>query len=162
MKKYIIPFNSIIKMIVSLIFLVVAILDIIMWNTIFLSIIMIFLSIFFILFGAKIIILKKNSIYVSPDLLFGWYKVQYKDEIYLKNISFVEVKQRDFTYSSRGKEKTGRGIDTRIVGNKFIEFNYYDSSIKRIYCNSFSSKQINKVLEYCKQKNLSVKEKNKE
>ncbi len=157
MKKYIIPFNSIIKIIISLVFLVVAILDICMWNTIFLSIIMIILSVFYILFGAKIIALKDNSIYVSPDLLFGWYKVQYKDEIYLKNISFIEVKQRDFTYSSRGKEKAGRGIATRIVGNKFIEFNYCDASIKRIYCNDFSSKQINKVLEYCKQKNLTVK-----
>ncbi len=157
MKKYIIPFNSIIKIIISLVFLVVAILDICMWNTIFLSIIMIILSVFYILFGAKIIILKDNSIYVSPDLLFGWYKVQYKEEISLKNIVFVEVRQRDFTYSSRGIQKTGRGIATRIVGNKFIEFNYCDASIKRICCNDFSSKQINKVLEYCKQKNLTVK-----
>lgn len=157
MKKYIIPFNSIIKIIISLAFLVVAILDICMWNTIFLSIIMIVLSVFYILFGAKIIVLKDNSIYVSPDLLFGWYKVQYKEEIFLKNILFVEVKQRDFTYSSRGIEKAGRGIATRIVGNKFVEFNYYDASIKRIYCNDFSNKQINKVLEYCKQKNLTVK-----
>ncbi len=157
MKKYIIPFNSIIKMIISLAFLVVAILDICMWNTIFLSIIMIALSIFFILFGAKIIVLKDNSIYVSPDLIFGWHKVQYKEEIFLKNILFVEVRQRDFTYSSRGIEKAGRGIDTRIVGNRFIEFNYCDASIKRIYCNDFSNKQINKVLEYCKQKNLTIK-----
>lgn len=157
MKKYIIPFNSIIKMIIAFVFLVIAILDIIMWNTIILSIIMIILAIFHILFGARMIVLKENSIYASPDLLFGWYKVQYKTQIYLENVSFVEVKKRDFTYSSKGKEKTGRGIETRIIGNKFIEFNYCDGSIKRVYCNDFSKKQIDKILEYCKQKNLNVK-----
>ncbi len=135
MKKYIIPFNSIIKAIVSLLFLVLALLDITIWNTIILSVIMILLATFFMLFSIKIIILKETSIYVSSDLLFGWLKVQYKDEIYFENIAFVEVKKRDYTYSSNGKEKTGRGIDTLIVGNKFIEFNYCDATIKRIHCN---------------------------
>ena len=115
------------------------------------------LSIFFILFGLKIIILKENSIYVSSDFLLGWYKVQYQEEILLDNLSFVEIKQRDYTYSSRGKEKTGRGIETRIVGNKFIEFNYSNSSIKRIYCLDLSKKQINRIMEFCKQKNIECK-----
>lgn len=157
MKKYIIPLGSIIKYVIALILLTIALLDIMLWKTIFVSIVMIVLSVFFILFGLKIIILKDNSIYVSPDFLLGWYKVQYQEEILLDNVSFVEIKQRDYTYSSRGKEKTGRGIETRIVGNKFIEFNYCDSSIKRIYCADLSKKQINRIMEVCKQKNIECK-----
>lgn len=157
MKKYIIPLGSIIKYAIALILLTIGLLDIILWKTIFVSVVMIVLSIFFILFGLKIIILKDNSVYVSSDFLVGWYKVQYKEEILLDNISFVEIKQRDHTYSSRGKEKTGRGIETRIVGNKFIEFNYYDSSVKRIYCADLSKKQINRIMEFCKQKKIECK-----
>ena len=157
MKKYIIPLGSIIKYVIALFLLIIAAVDIMLWKTIFVFIVMIVLSIFFILFGLKIIILKDNSIYVSSDFLFGWYKVQYQEEILLDNLSFVEIKQRDYTYSSRGKEKTGRGIETRIVGNKFIEFNYSNSSIKRIYCLDLSRKQINKIMEFCKQKNIECK-----
>ena len=157
MKKYIIPLGSIIKYVIALFLLIIAVVDIMLWKTIFVFIVMIVLSIFFILFGLKIIILKDNSIYVSSDFLLGWYKVQYQEEILLDNLSFVEIKQRDYTYSSRGKEKTGRGIETRIVGNKFIEFNYSNSSIKRIYCLDLSRKQINKIVELCKQKNIECK-----
>ena len=157
MKKYIIPLGSIIKYVIALFLLIIAVVDIMLWKTIFVFIVMIVLSIFFILFGLKIIILKDNSIYVSSDFLLGWYKVQYQEEILLDNLSFVEIKQRDYTYSSRGKEKTGRGIETRIVGNKFIEFNYSNSSIKRIYCLDLSRKQINKIMEFCKQKNIECK-----
>ena len=157
MKKYIIPLGSIIKYVISLFLLIIAAVDIMLWKTIFVSIVMIVLSVFFILFGLKIIILKDNSIYVSSDFLLGWYKVQYQEEILLDNLSFVEIKQRDYTYSSRGKEKTGRGIETRIVGNKFIEFNYSNSSIKRIYCLDLSKKQINRIMEFCKQKNIECK-----
>lgn len=157
MKKYIIPLGSIIKYVIALFLLIIAAVDIMLWKTIFVSIVMIVLSIFFILFGLKIIILKENSIYVSSDFLLGWYKVQYQEEILLDNLSFVEIKQRDYTYSSRGKEKTGRGIETRIVGNKFIEFNYSNSSIKRIYCLDLSKKQINRIMEFCKQKNIECK-----
>lgn len=157
MKKHIIPLGSIIKYVIALILLAIALLDIMLWKTIFVSIVMIVLSVFFILFGLKIITLKDKSIYVSPDFLPGWYKVQYQEEILLDNVSFVEIKQRDYTYSSRGKEKTGRGIETRIVGNKFIEFNYSDSSIKRIYCVDLSKRQINRIMEFCKQKNIECK-----
>lgn len=157
MKKYIIPLGSIIKYVIALFLLIIAAVDIMLWKTIFVSIVMIVLSVFFILFGLKIIILKDNSIYVSSDFLLGWYKVQYQEEILLDNLSFVEIKQRDYTYSSRGKEKTGRGIETRIVGNKFIEFNYSNSSIKRIYCLDLSEKQINRIMEFCKQKNIECK-----
>ena len=157
MKKYIIPLGSIIKYVIALFLLIISVVDIMLWKTIFVSIVMIVLSIFFILFGLKIIILKDNSIYVSSDFLLGWYKVQYQEEILLDNLSFIEIKQRDYTYSSRGKEKTGRGIETRIVGNKFIEFNYSNSSIKRIYCLDLSRKQINKIVELCKQKNIECK-----
>lgn len=157
MKKYIIPLGSIIKYVIALFLLIIAAVDIMLWKTIFVSIVMIVLSVFFILFGLKIIILKDNSIYVSSDFMLGWYKVQYKEEILLDNLSFVEIKQRDYTYSSRGKEKTGRGIETRIVGNKFIEFNYSNSSIKRIYCLDLSKKQINRIMEFCKQKNIECK-----
>ena len=157
MKKYIIPLGSIIKYVIALFLLIIAAVDIMLWKTIFVSIVMIVLSVFFILFGLKIIILKDNSIYVSSDFLPGWYKVQYQEEILLDNLSFVEIKQRDYTYSSRGKEKTGRGIETRIVGNKFIEFNYSNSSIKRIYCLDLSKKQINRIMEFCKQKNIECK-----
>lgn len=157
MKKYIIPLGSIIKYVIALFLLIIAVVDIMLWKTIFVFIVMIVLSIFFILFGLKIIILKDNSIYVSSDFLLGWYKVQYQEEIFLDNLSFVEIKQRDYTYSSRGKEKTGRGIETRIVGNKFIEFNYSNSSIKRIYCLDLSRKQINNIMEFCKQKNIECK-----
>ena len=157
MKKYIIPLGSIIKYVIALFLLIIAAVDIMLWKTIFVSIVMIVLSVFFILFGLKIIILKDNSIYVSSDFLLGWYKVQYQEEILLDNLSFVEIKQRDYTYSSRGKEKTGRGIETRIVGNKFIEFNYSNSSIKRIYCLDLSKKQINRIVEFCKQKNIECK-----
>ena len=157
MKKYIIPLGSIIKYVIALFLLIIAAVDIMLWKTIFVSIVMIVLSVFFILFGLKIIILKDNSIYVSSDFLLGWYKVQYQEEILLYNLSFVEIKQRDYTYSSRGKEKTGRGIETRIVGNKFIEFNYSNSSIKRIYCLDLSKKQINRIMEFCKQKNIECK-----
>lgn len=157
MKKYIIPLGSIIKYVIALFLLIIAVVDIILWKTIFVFIVMIVLSIFFILFGLKIIILKDNSIYVSSDFLLGWYKVQYQEEILLDNLSFVEIKQRDYTYSSRGKEKTGRGIETRIVGNKFIEFNYSNSSIKRIYCLDLSRRQINNIMEFCKQKNIECK-----
>ena len=157
MKKYIIPLGSIIKYVIALFLLIIAVVDIMLWKTIFVFIVMIVLSIFFILFGLKIIILKDNSIYVSSDFLLGWYKVQYQEEILLDNLSFIEIKQRDYTYSSRGKEKTGRGIETRIVGNKFIEFNYSNSSIKRIYCLDLSRKQINNIMEFCKQKNIECK-----
>ena len=157
MKKYIIPLGSIIKYVIALFLLIIAAVDIMLWKTIFVFIVMIVLSIFFILFGLKIIILKDNSIYVSSDFLLGWYKVQYQEEILLDNLSFVEIKQRDYTYSSRGKEKTGRGIETRIVGNKFIEFNYSNGSIKRIYCLDLSRKQINNIMEFCKQKNIECK-----
>lgn len=157
MKKYIIPLGSIIKYVIALFLLIIAVVDIMLWKTIFVFIVMIVLSIFFILFGLKIIILKDNSIYVSSDFLLGWYKVQYQEEILLDNLSFVEIKQRDYTYSSRGKEKTGRGIETRIVGNKFIEFNYSNGSIKRIYCLDLSRKQINNIMEFCKQKNIECK-----
>ena len=157
MKKYIIPLGSIIKYVIALFLLIISVVDIMLWKTIFVSIVMIVLSVFFILFGLKIIILKDNSIYVSSDFLLGWYKVQYQEEILLDNLSFVEIKQRDYTYSSRGKEKTGRGIETRIVGNKFIEFNYSNSSIKRIYCLDLSKKQINRIMEFCKQKNIECK-----
>ena len=92
MKKYIIPLGSIIKYAIALILLTIGLLDIILWKTIFVSVVMIVLSIFFILFGLKIIILKDNSVYVSPDFLVGWYKVQYKEEILLDNISF-DVKE---------------------------------------------------------------------
>ena len=143
MKKYIIPLGSIIKYVIALFLLIIAAVDIMLWKTIFVSIVMIVLSVLFILCGLKIILLKDNSIYVSSDFLLGWYKVQYQEEILLDNLSFIEIKQRDYTYSSRGKEKTGRGIETRIVGNKFIEFNYSNSSIKRIYCLDLSKKQIN-------------------
>ena len=157
MKKYIIPLGSIIKYVIALFLLIIAAIDIMLWKTIFVSIVMIVLSVFFILFGLKIIILKDNSIYVSSDFLLGWYKVQYQEEILLDNLSFVEIKQRDYTYSARGKEKTGRGIETRIVGNKFIEFNYSNNSIKRIYCLDLSKKQINRIIEFCKQKNIECK-----
>ena len=157
MKKYIIPLGSIIKYVIALFLLIIAAVDIMLWKTIIVSIVMIVLSVFFILFGLKIIILKDNSIYVSSDFLLGWYKVQYQEEILLDNLSFIEIKQRDYTYSSRGKEKTGRGIETRIVGNKFIEFNYSNSSIKRIYCLDLSKKQINRIMEFCKQKNIECK-----
>ena len=157
MKKCIIPLGSIIKYVIALFLLIIAAVDIMLWKTIFVSIVMIVLSVFFILFGLKIIILKDNSIYVSSDFLLGWYKVQYQEEILLDNLSFVEIKQRDYTYSSRGKEKTGRGIETRIVGNKFIEFNYSNSLIKRIYCLDLSKKQINRIMEFCKQKNIECK-----
>ena len=157
MKKYIIPLGSIIKYVIALFLLIIAVVDIMLWKTIFVFIVMIVLSIFFILFGLKIIILKDNSIYVSSDFLLGWYKVQYQEEILLDNLSFIEIKQRDYTYSSRGKEKTGRGIETRIVGNKFIEFNYSNSSIKRIYCLDLSRRQINNIMEFCKQKNIECK-----
>ena len=157
MKKYIIPLGSIIKYVIALFLLIIAAVDIMLWKTIIVSIVMIVLSVFFILFGLKIIILKDNSIYVSSDFLLGWYKVQYQEEILLDNLSFVEIKQSDYTYSSRGKEKTGRGIETRIVGNKFIEFNYSNSSIKRIYCLDLSKKQINRIMEFCKQKNIECK-----
>ena len=157
MKKYIIPLGSIIKYVIALFLLIISVVDIMLWKTIFVSIVMIVLSIFFILFGLKIIILKDNSIYVSSDFLLGWYKVQYQEEILLDNLSFIEIKQRDYTYSSRGKEKTGRGIETRIVGNKFIEFNYSNSSIKRIYCLDLSKKQIHRIMEFCKQKNIECK-----
>ena len=157
MKKYIIPLGSIIKYVIALFLLIIAAIDIMLWKTIFVSIVMIVLYVFFILFGLKIIILKDNSIYVSSDFLLGWYKVQYQQEILLDNLSFVEIKQRDYTYSSRGKEKTGRGIETRIVGNKFIEFNYSNNSIKRIYCLDLSKKQINRIIEFCKQKNIECK-----
>ena len=82
MKKYIIPLGSIIKYAIALILLTIGLLDIILWKTIFVSVVMIVLSIFFILFGLKIIILKDNSVYVSPDFLVGWYKVQYKKKYY--------------------------------------------------------------------------------
>ena len=154
MKKHIIPLGSIIKYVIALFLLIIAAVDIVLWKTIFVSIVMIVSSVFFILFGLKIIILKDNSIYVSSDFLLGWYKVQYQEEILLDNLSSVGIKQRDYTYSSRGKEKTGRGIETRIVGNKFIEFNYSNSSIKRIYCLDLSKKQINRIMEFCKQKNI--------
>lgn len=157
MKKYIIPLGSIIKYVIALFLLIIAVVDIMLWKTIFVSIVMIVLSVFFILFGLKIIILKDNSIYVSSDFLLGWYNVQYQEEILFDNLSFVEIKQRDYTYSSRGKEKTGRGIETRIVGNKFIEFNYSNSLIKRIYCLDLSKKQINRIMEFCKQKNIECK-----
>ena len=157
MKKCIIPLGSIIKYVIALFLLIIAAIDIMLWKTIFVSIVMIVLSVFFILFGLKIIILKDNSIYVSSDFLLGWYKVQYQEEILLDNLSFVEIKQRDYTYSSRGKEKTGRGIETRIVGNKFIEFNYSNNSIKRIYCLDLSKKQINRIMGFCKQKNIECK-----
>ena len=157
MKKYIIPLGSIIKYVIALFLLIIAAIDIMLWKTIFVSIVMIVLSVFFILFGLKIIILKDNSIYVSSDFLLGSCKVQYQEEILLDDLSFVEIKQRDYTYSSRGKEKTGRGIETRIVGNKFIEFNYSNSSIKRIYCLDLSRKQINNIMEFCKQKNIECK-----
>ena len=98
MKKYIIPLGSIIKYVIALFLLIIAVVDIILWKTIFVFIVMIVLSIFFILFGLKIIILKDNSIYVSSDFLLGWYKVQYQEEILLDNLSFVEIKQRDYTY----------------------------------------------------------------
>ena len=104
MKKYIIPLGSIIKYVIALFLLIIAAVDIILWKTIFVSIVMIVLSVFFILFGLKIIILKDNSIYVSSDFLPGWYKVQYQEEILLDNLSFVEIKQRDYTYSSCKKQ----------------------------------------------------------
>ena len=85
------------------------------------------------------------------------YKVQYKENISFENIEFVEIKHRDYMYSSRGKEKTGRGIESRISGNHFIEFIYGDGSIKRIFCNDLSDKQITKILEFCKNKNIKVK-----
>ena len=157
MKKYIIPLGSIIKYVIALFLLIIAAIDIMLWKTIFVSIVMIVLSVFFILFGLKIIILKDNSIYVSSDFLLGSCKVQYQEEILLDDLSFVEIKQRDYTYSSRGKEKTGRGIETRIVGNKFIEFNYSNNSIKRIYCLDLSKKQINRIMGFCKQKNIECK-----
>ena len=65
MKKYIIPLGSIIKYVVALFLLIIAAVDIMLWKTIFVSIVMIVLSVFFILFGLKRIILKYNSIYVS-------------------------------------------------------------------------------------------------
>ena len=104
MKKYIIPLGSIIKYVIALFLLIIAVVDIMLWKTIFVFIVMIVLSIFFILFGLKIIILKDNSIYVSSDFLLGWYKVQYQEEIFLDNLSFVEIKQRDYTYSSRQRK----------------------------------------------------------
>ena len=154
MRKYIIPFGFFIKIIISILFLVIAILDIVLWKKTLLAIISLLIFIFFILFGVKIIVLRDDCIYVSPDLLFGWYKVQYKEKIQIK---YVEVKTRDHTYSSRGKEKTGKGIETIRTGNKFIEFIYQDESIKRIYCLDLSNKQINKILEFCIKKNIEIK-----
>ena len=83
MKKYIIPLGSIIKYVIALFLLIIAAVDIMLWKTIFVCIVMIVFSVFFILFGLKIIILKDNSIYVSSDFLLGWYKVQYQEEILL-------------------------------------------------------------------------------
>jgi len=160
MKKYIIPFVSFFKFVFSIIFFSLSVLDIIIWETLFVSIIMFILAIFFVLFGIKVIILSDNNIYVSPDLLIGWFKVQYKENIQLKNLDFIIIKQREYTYSSKGKEKTGRGIDSRISGHKFIEFNYLDETIKRIHCNDFSNSQINKIVYYCKTKNIKIKEEN--
>lgn len=96
--------------------------------------------------------LKESSIFVSGDLLVGLLKVEYKYNIDLKDVSFVEVQQRDYKFSSRGREKRGRGIETYRIGHKFIEFNYLDGSVKRIHCNDLSRKQINKILEHCKNK----------
>ena len=56
MKKYIIPLGSIIKYVIALFLLIIAAIDIMLWKTIFVSIVMIVLSVFFILFGLKIII----------------------------------------------------------------------------------------------------------
>lgn len=103
-----------------------ALLDIFLWRTKFFFIILIPISIFLILFAIKIIILKESSIFVSGDLLVGLLKVEYKYNIDLKDVSFVEVQQRDYKFSSRGREKRGRGIETYRTGHKFIEFNYLD------------------------------------
>ncbi len=129
-----------------------ALLDIFLWRTKFFFIILIPISIFLILFAIKIIILKESSIFVSGDLLVGLLKVEYKYNIDLKDVSFVEVQQRDYKFSSRDREKRGRGIETYRIGHKFIEFNYLDGSVKRIHCNDLSRKQINKILEHCKNK----------
>ena len=157
MKKYIIPFGSIIKFIISFVLLIFVILDIMQWNTFIVAIILSIIIVFLILYGIKIIIIKSDSIFVSSDLLIGWYKVQYKENISFENIEFIEIKHRDYMYSSRGKEKTGRGIESRISGHHFIEFIYGDGSIKRIFCNDLSDKQITKILEFCKNKNIKVK-----
>ena len=52
MKKYIIPLGSIIKYVIALFLLIIAAVDIMLWKTIFVSIVMIVLSVFFV--SAKI------------------------------------------------------------------------------------------------------------
>lgn len=68
--------------------------------------------------------------------------MEYKYNIDLKDVSFVEVQQRDYKFSSRGREKRGRGIETYRIGHKFIEFNYLDGSVKRIHCNAIMAQVI--------------------
>lgn len=156
MKKNIIPEGSIVKMFLSVVFFMLSIIDIFFWKTIVVCCIGILLSLFFMLFGIKIIKIRDNIIFVSSDLLIGWYKVQYKTSINLDEIKYIEEKVRDYTYSSRGHEKTGRGIETRIAGNKFIEFTCTNDNVQRIHCNDLSRKQINYILDYCKNKNIKI------
>jgi|GEM_PF-1054076 len=156
MKKYIIPFGSIIKLLISFIFLLLAIVDLLLWQTILICVISFILFILLFEYGLKLIQIDNDTILISPDILIGWYKVQYKENIVLRDVSFIEVKKRDYTYSSRGQEKTGRGFETIITGNTFIEFNYYDKTIKRIHCNDLSKKQVEFILEYCKKKNIKI------
>lgn len=156
MKKNIFPIGSIIKIIFSVIFLVLSIIDIFVWRTIILFCITFIFSIFFLLYSIKIIKIRNNCIFVNSDLLVGWYKVQYKTIINLEEVIFVEEKIRDYTYSSIGKEKNGRGIETRITGNRFIEFTCTDNTIKRIHCNDLSKNQIKYILDYCKNMNNEI------
>jgi len=156
MKKNILPIGSVIKIIFSFTFFIFSMIDLFVWKTIILFCTTIIMSIFFLLYSIKIIKIRDNYIFASSDLLLGWHKVQYKTTINLEEVILVEEKSRDYTYSSRGQEKNGRGIETRIIGNRFIEFTCADNTIKRIHCNDLSKKQIKYILDYCKNKTIET------
>ena len=153
MKKIIWPLGNVLRFIFGILFLIVVVIDIILIKTYLLALVIFIIGCLMILRGMQFIILNNNQICVTMHI--STVKIiQYKESIDINNICKIEQNYKGTNYSSRGIKKY-RGFNPRLPF-KFIELFLYDSSVKRIYADDLSKKQINKILEYIISKNKNV------
>ena len=159
MKKIIVIKDSLIKLVVSFIILILLILNCTILKRYFFLpfvITMILLIIFLVLSSLKILIINGKFIIVNGDFVPLTFKIQYGEKINLSLVEEIRLKSTNSFYSSRGIEKYGRGFDSFRIDHKFLEFIYFDKTIKRICVNNFTKKEIDKICKYSKEINNTI------
>lgn len=156
--KIIIPIASYIKIGMAAIFLTFSLMFIYVYYSFVLHIVFSIIVLLLLLSSIKVLIIKENCIIMSSDIALFWFKVQYRTKVDYNEIESFKIIKRENFYSSRGREKTGRGFETRITGITFFEFQCKNKIVKRIRADVFSKKQLNYLKEILIRKNIMNEE----